>query len=281
MISLKTLQFYTDFLNAHHLKVPDIHIVLGSGFGESLNEISKVDWQLMAKIHLKEIPEVSPPTVMDHSGQYLIFQNKKQGTLVQFQLGRLHGYEGHSPRSVIKPVMIPRLAGVKEFILTNAAGGMTPTMKPGDVMMIQDHVNLTGQNPLIGDNPTFNQKSLGPRFPDLSKMYKNGRSEILYQSLQQKAELGVHKGIYLGLLGPSFETPAEIQLFKQWGMGAVGMSTVWEAIALHHSGAQTTGLSLISNLAAGLSEEELDHHLVLKTCRQSAHKIMEALFETL
>lgn len=279
MISKQSVQFYKNFLNDHQIQVPVAHIVLGSGFGEALEQIPDSQWEFVASLDLKQIPGVSSTSVMDHSGQYRIFRNLKKGTFLQFQMGRLHGYEGHPPREVIKPVMIPRLAGVSEFILTNAAGGLQPEMKPGDVMLIQDHVNFTGQNPLVGANPTFNETPVGPRFPDLSKIYKTGRSEALFHALQ-KTHLGVHRGVYLGLLGPSFETPAEIQLFKQWGMGAVGMSTVWEAISLHHSQAQTTGLSLISNLAAGLSEELLDHESVLKTCRCSAHEIIGALLET-
>src|SRR5262249_34664020 len=159
--------------------------------------------------------------------------------------------EGHEPSTVVQTVMVPRLSGVKSFVLTNAAGGLSLSMRPGDVMLIRDHVNLTGLNPLVGVNPQgLDGRPLGPRFPDLARLYdREWRARLL--RICAAEGLGTHEGVYLGLLGPSFETPAEIQLFSSWGLHAVGMSTVWEAIALAHSGARVAGLSLVSNLGSG------------------------------
>src|SRR5262249_32937121 len=153
-----------------------------------------------------------------------------------FQMGRLHGYEGHSPRATVQPVMIPRLCGVEKFLLTNAAGGLDPAMQAGDVMLISDQVNMTGNNPLVGKNPRGpDGRELGPRFPDMGDLYRREwRARLRTQLERQK--LRVFEGCYLGLLGPTYETHAEVKLFSSWGMKAVGMSTVWEAIALHHSG---------------------------------------------
>jgi purine-nucleoside phosphorylase len=213
--------------------------------------------------------------VVDHAGCYRFF--RKGAHAISFQMGRLHGYEGHEPGAVVRTVMTPRLAGVKNFVLTNAAGGLSMAMKPGDVMVIRDHVNLTGLNPLVGVNPSgLDGKPLGPRFPDLAKLYDREWRTRLFQ-LCEKNGLGTHEGVYLGLLGPSFETPAEVQLFSSWGLHAVGMSTVWEAIALAHSGARLVGLSLISNLGSGLGAGTLDHETILETCRTSAAGIVDAI----
>jgi purine-nucleoside phosphorylase len=192
-------------------------------------------------------------------------------------MGRLHGYEGLDASAVAYPVMIPRLCGTKQFLLTNASGGLAANFRPGDVMIIRDHVNLTGKNPLVGPNPTdLEGTELGPRFPDLGDLY-----DAAWRMRLEKCCLGqglnVHEGTYLGVLGPSFETPAEVRLFASWGLHAVGMSTVWEAIALRHSGATVAGLSLISNFGAGLSAEKLDHTTILNTSRAAASKIIAAL----
>lgn len=149
MVSENSVQFYINFLKSHSIDIPKVHIVLGSGFGESLKRIPSTEFLKVAELSLKKIPNVSSTSVMDHSGEYHIYQNQKDKSYLQFQLGRLHGYEGHAPQEAIKPVLIPRLAGVPEFILTNAAGGISESMKPGDVMVLNDHVNFTGHNPLV------------------------------------------------------------------------------------------------------------------------------------
>ncbi|HRK01770.1 MAG TPA: purine-nucleoside phosphorylase, partial [Oligoflexia bacterium] len=160
-------------------------------------------------------------------------------------------------------------------------GSLNPTYDPGDVMVIQDHVNLTGHNPLIGPNPTDSKtkKPLGPRFPDLRNLYDREISAQLLRSLDQQ-KMRAHLGTYLGVLGPSFETPAEVRLFSKWGLDAVGMSTVWEAIALAHSGATVAGVALISNVGCGLRDDApLDHHEILRTSKAAAQKIISSVFQ--
>lgn len=263
---------FQQFLAQHKLPVPQTHVVLGSGYGAALDSFP---WEHVADLSFKALPGFHISTVVDHAGAYRFY--RRGGTSICFQMGRIHGYEGHHPREVTMPVMVPRLAGVKNFLLTNAAGGLSPAMHPGDVMVIRDHVNFTGLNPLVGPNPVGpTGLPIGPRFPDLSRLYdRDWRARL--RALCAGEGLGVHEGVYLGLLGPSFETPSEVQLFASWNMHAVGMSTVWESIALAHSGARVAGLSLISNLGSGIGAGTLDHETILETCRATAAKIVKAI----
>lgn len=283
---MRALPVFQSFLEKHKLPVPAFHVVLGSGYGAA---VESLPWERVGEdLSFADMPGFPASTVQDHAGSYRFF--KKGSHAICFQMGRIHGYEGHPAPQVVQPVMVPRLAGVKCFVLTNAAGGLSAGYKPGDAMVIRDHVNLTGLNPLVGANPLGpGGKELGPRFPDLARLYDRGLRAKLSANLraggglagQPKAgPIGVHEGIYLGLLGPSFETPAEVQLFASWGLNAVGMSTVWEAIALAHSGARVGGISLISNLGSGLSDVTLDHGVILETCRASAAHIVEAILRT-
>ncbi len=269
---MQALSVYQKFLEKCSLPVPSHHVVLGSGYGAAL---AGFPWEHAGDLSFRDLPGFPASTVQDHAGSYRFFRKGKH--CISFQMGRIHGYEGHPASQVVQPVMVPRLAGVKNFILTNAAGGLSAAHKPGDVMLIRDHVNLTGMNPLIGKNPVgVDGKELGPRFPDMANMYDREFRNRLRKTLLSQP-IGLHEGVYLGLLGPSFETPAEIQLFSAWGLQAVGMSTVWEAIALAHSGARVAGLSLISNLGAGLGEGTLDHNTILETCRVSAAAIVKGI----
>lgn len=280
MISAAALQFWQNFLTRQSIgKAPKLHTVLGSGFGAALTSLNPEKWDLVGELPFAQIPGFHASSVPDHAGTYRFYKHKKQDLFVCFQLGRLHGYEGHSPQDVVSTVLLPRLAGTENFLLTNAAGGLGAGFKPGDIMMIKDHVNMSGQNPLSGKNPKApDGRDIGQRFPDLTTLYKTGMLESLKQRLLGE-KLSVHEGIYLGVAGPSFETPAEVRLYQQWGMGAVGMSTVWESIALGHSGANLAGLSLISNLGAGLTVgEPLDHFKILETSRASALQVVRAIF---
>jgi purine-nucleoside phosphorylase len=253
-------------------EAPDLHVVLGSGYGAALESLGKIGWKKCGEVSFSQIPGLVSATVQDHAGKYSFYRHES-GRTVCFQMGRLHGYEGHSSQDVVLTVMIPRLAGCKNFILTNAAGGLNKKFKPGHVMLIEDHVNITGQNPLLGPN----QSEIGERFPDMSKTYDKAWIKDLTKTLK-KEKLGVHKGIYLGTLGPSFETPAEVKLYIRWGLDAVGMSTVWESIALTHSGARLAGISLISNPCAGLVPGLVLHHeKILATCRASAEKVVRGI----
>jgi len=277
MLTAKSLEIYQERLKSKSFPIPDFHIVLGSGFGEALSSISS-NWSLQDEIQFTDIPGLIGSTIQDHKGTYQVFQDYRSKKVIQVQMGRLHGYEGHCAKTVVQPVMLPRLCGVKNFILTNAAGGLLKAQAPGGAMIIEDHVNLTGQNPLIGPNPMdFNGLALGPRFPDMGNCYLPEWRKALQFELE-KNQVCVTRGTYLGLLGPTFETHAEVKLFGSWGIGAVGMSTVWESIALKHSGASLAALSLISNLGAGLSNSPLDHDTIVKTCRLSAGRILNSIF---
>lgn len=274
MVQQKSIDTLLEKYQALRISVPKAHVVLGSGFGQALDVLPASKWTLKGEIPFHEIPGLVSSTVPDHAGRYRIYQHQRSGHTVQFQMGRLHGYEGHDPALVVLPVMIPRLCGVENFLLTNAAGGLDMSMKPGDAMVIEDHINMTGKNPLIGENPKSpDGRELGPRFPDMGNAY-DGLWRKSLKSFIHKQGLGVHDGVYMGLLGPTFETHAEVKLYARWGISAVGMSTVWETISLRHSGARVAGLSLISNLGAGLSDQHLDHFVILETCRKSAAQII-------
>lgn len=277
MVQKNSIDAYQLLLKKIGAQTPAVHVVLGSGFGASLDALPADVWEKLGEIPFGQIPGLLESSVQDHAGRYRLYRHKPTGRVAQFQMGRLHGYEGHEPRAIVQTVMIPRLIGVENFILTNAAGGLKPAMSPGDVMIIEDHVNLTGRNPLVGHNPTDPAgKELGPRFPDMGNCYRPDWRARLQHHLDAQG-VRTHKGVYIGVLGPTFETHAEVRLYAAWGMGSVGMSTVWETIVLHHSGAKVAGLSLISNLGAGLSDLQLDHETILETSRKSAAQVMQGL----
>jgi len=277
---LKSIELYQAFLAKKGLGNPTTHAVLGSGIGSSfIDEWIPAEWESVGELNFRDLPALSSASAPGHAGIYRYFRHRAKGQVLCLQVGRLHGYEGLTPEDATLSVMVPRLAGTKDFIITNAAGGLKLEWSVGSVMLIRDHINFTGQNPLAGpmrNGP--NGTPYGPRFPDLSKAWDREYTEVVRRELSN-AGLETHEGIYLGVLGPSFETPAEVRLFAQWGLGTVGMSTVWEAIALAHSGARISGFSLISNLGSGLNPGTvLDHFEILETSRLSAKKIIRALF---
>ena len=277
---LRSVEIYREFLKKNQIAIPNTHAVLGSGIGSSfVDEWIPNEWEAVGAVNFRDLPAISSATAPGHAGIYRFFREKKKGDVLCLQVGRLHGYEGLTPEDATLSVMVPRYAGSESFILTNAAGGLKLEWPVGSIMMIRDHVNFTGQNPLVG--PTKESPAggpIGPRFPDLSNAWDREYTERVRRELGS-AGLETHEGVYLGVLGPSFETPAEIRLFSQWGMGAVGMSTVWEAIALAHSGARLSGFSLISNLGSGLNPGAvLDHFEILETSRAAARKVIAALF---
>lgn len=276
----RSVELYQEFLKKNGLRAPDIHAVLGSGLGSSFVDswIPK-NWSWVADLHFKDLPAISSATAPGHPGIYRFFKEASGKKILCLQVGRLHGYEGLSAAEVALSVLVPRLAGTVNFVITNAAGGLKLEWPIGSIMMIRDHVNFTGQNPLTG--PTrlgMDSKPIGPRFPDLSRAWDREFTEELRKELSN-AGLETYDGIYLGVAGPSFETPAEVRLFAQWGMGTVGMSTVWEALALVHSGARVAGFSLISNLGCGLNPGVvLDHFAILESSKIAAEKVISALF---
>jgi purine-nucleoside phosphorylase len=261
---------------------PDLQIVLGSGVAPAFTGLENPpEWKSLGEIPFSAVKGLVPATAPGHKGAYRYFRHEPTGRSIAFQVGRLHGYEGHSPQEVVQTVILPKLAGTKKFLLTNASGSLDPTFKVGDLMVIRDHVNLTGRNPLYGPNPVGSEgQLLGPRFPDMSAVYDLSMRKRLETALSTKPHaFSLVHGIYLGLLGPSYETPAEVSLFSKWGLGAVGMSTVWEAIALRHSGAQLAGLSFISNLGCGLSQEPLSQEEVDREAGKVAARLVRGLFD--
>jgi len=262
---LQKLNEAAQFIRSKTALKPQVGLVLGSGLGSFVEKM-----QVEVSLPFHEIPHFGSVSVEGHRGQ-LIF-GTVSGVPVIAQQGRLHYYEGHSIDSVIFPVRLMGHLGVETLILTNSAGGLGDGMRPGDFMVIEDHINLTGNNPLIGANI----KELGPRFPDMSEAYDR---QLLGKMAQvfQKMNIALHKGVYAGVLGPSYETPAEVRFLKQIGCSAVGMSTVFETIAANHMGMKVAGLSCITNLAAGLSSQKLNHQEVTDTAKRVEMTFGQAL----
>lgn len=247
------------------LASPAIGVVLGSGLGPIADEMTD-----SIIIPYTDIPFFHGTSVEGHAGKMIL--GNFHGTPTVFLQGRFHLYEGYSMEDVVFPTRTICGLGIQTLILTNAAGGVNTRYRPGDIMLIEDHLNLMGDNPLKGPNLA----QLGPRFPDLSEAY----SKTCVHTLEQTAtelDIPVHKGVYAGLLGPTYETPAEIRMYRTLGADAVGMSTVPESIAANHLGVRVAGLSCITNLAAGLSPQKLTHQEVIENSRIGAEKMKRIL----
>lgn len=241
-------------------------IVLGSGLGDFANAVEDA-----VRIGYEEIPGFAVSTVEGHAGQLVL--GKIGGVGVAVQQGRFHYYEGYDLQQVMLPVRSFGLLGIKNLILTNAAGSLNSDMTPGSLMILSDHLNCLGVNPLRGPN----DKRFGARFPDMSEVYDSEFQQIAHEEAEaiarERFDKGldeeltdfIHRGIYCALSGPTYETPAEIRMYRQLGADAVGMSTVPEAIAARHMGIRTLGISCITNLAAGMVEGEIDHSEVMDT----------------
>lgn len=234
-------------------------LVLGSGLKNFAAQVADA-----VSIPFAEIPHWPAPQVHGHGGALVI--GTVGGATIACLTGRVHLYEGWSPAEVVRAVRTLRRCGVPDFLLTNAAGGIGDHLSAGDLMLITDHLNLTGMTPLRGPH----EPHFGPRFPDMTRVYDGE----LRGRLAGAGDL--QSGVYAGLLGPSYETPAEVAMLKRLGADAVGMSTVHEAIALHAMGARVAGLSLISNLAAGIADSPLSHDEVI-AAGKSAEAALTAL----
>ena len=243
-----------------HIPVPEWHFVLGSLLGSELNQSGFSQWEHRGCLSFSEIPGLSAPSAPSHTGTYVYFYHPQKNKSICFQCGRLHGYEGLTAQEVVRTVMGPRHAGTKNFVLSNISGSLKKDLKPGEVVAMQDHINLTGQSPLTG----LSQKK-DFYFLDMDKAYHVPTTDLIIAEMQ-KQNLKVQKGVYVGVLGPQFETPAEVALFAQWGADVVGMSTVWEVIALHYSKAVVSAFSVVTNMATGLGESVEIIHQRLKPC---------------
>lgn len=256
------LQQTVSFIRGKSQLKPRIGIVLGSGLGAFVKEV-----EVECSIPFRDIPNFVPPTVDGHQGNLIL--GKVAGRDVAILQGRNHYYEGHSMEMVVFPTRTLALLGAEVMILTNSAGGFGETMQAGDFMIIEDHINLMGNNPLMGPNI----KELGPRFPDMTEAYDRNLIQLMEKAFE-KNSIRFHKGIYCGVSGPTYETPAEVRYLKMIGGKAVGMSTVPEAIAANHLGLRVAALSCITNLAAGISRQKLSHDEVTETAKKVEQKFV-------
>lgn len=244
---------------------PEIGLILGSGLGALADQVTEA-----TSISFSEIPHFHSPAVEGHAGKLIL--GRMNGVPVVFLQGRFHFYEGHSMDSVVFPTRVISALGIHTLVLTNAAGAVNTQYRPGELMLIQDHLNLMGDNPLRGPNLA----ELGVRFPDLTEAYHKDCLEV-FRKAATELQISYQTGVYAGLLGPSYETPAEVRMLRTWGADAVGMSTVPETIAANHMGVRVAGISCITNLAAGLSPHKLSHQEVIDTSRQVSEKMQKLL----
>lgn len=233
-------------------RAPDLGIMLGSGWGEAL----KAD-EVLFRLPYADIPGLGASTVKGHTGELVIYL--RGGKRIVAWCGRRHYYEGIGWEPVVLPVEILRRMGCETLLLTNASGGINPALRPGDFVIIRDHINVVGLNPLIGAH----RAEWGERFPDMTEVYTRHLAELLHASAH-RLDLRVMDGVYAYTSGPCYETPAEVQAYKAQGADIVGMSTVPEAVFARACGFRIAGLSLVSNLAAGISRHNLNHEEVVR-----------------
>ena len=255
-----------EFIKSKYDREIKTALVLGSGLGAFADDLKDA-----VKISYEEIPHFQKSTVEGHAGQLVL--GEIDGVSVAVQQGRFHFYEGYEMAQVIFPVRTFGVLGVKNLILTNAAGSVQTSFKPGNLMLISDHLNLMGVNPLRGAN----DKRFGTRFPDMTEVYDKDFQEIVCEEAKSIAEERLkngsdaqfspflRRGVYCALSGPTYETPAEIHMFRMLGADAVGMSTVPEAIAARHQKIRVLGISCITNMAAGISGDIIHHEEVMET----------------
>lgn len=246
---------------------PEVALILGSGLGDYADEIDVVQ-----TLDYTEIEGFPTSTVAGHKGRFVFGYVGK--TPVVIMQGRVHYYEGYAMSDVVLPTRLMALLGAKKLILTNAAGGVNFEFKPGDFMMITDHITTGVPSPLIGQN----LDELGVRFPDMSEVYSKRIQEII-KTAAKDLDIDIKEGVYAQFTGPNYETPAEIRMARTWGADAVGMSTACEAMAARHIGMEIGGISCITNLAAGMSKEELNHKEVQETADRVAVQFKKLITE--
>lgn len=242
-----------EFIKSKIKVTPETGIILGSGLGDFADDIDN-----SVVIPYEQIPNFKKVRVKGHAGN--LVAGTVSGKPVAVLQGRYHFYEGHDIRDIVFPVRVLCSLGIQNLLITNAAGGINSAFAPGDLMVISDHINLMGENPLSGDN----DERIGPRFPDMSTIYDKVLSEKII-STARSMKISIKSGVYAGLRGPSYETPAEIRMLKTIGADSVGMSTVPEGIAAKHMGMKVAGISCITNFAAGIIDQPLDHSEVTET----------------
>lgn len=262
-MSIENLRAASEFLKTEWGPAPKIAVILGSGLSTFAKTLTGAQ-----EISCEKLPGAVRSHVEGHAGRIYFGQLGKQKVLVQ--AGRVHGYEGHEPHQVVHNLRAYQMWGVEKFILTNAAGSTKKTYKPGDLVFLKDHINFTARNPLVGLE-TYR----GPRFPDMSDAYSKAWLKRAL-NVARKAGISMKTGVYAAVLGPNYETAAEIRMFAKLGADLVGMSTVWETLAVKQMGAEVLGISCVTNYGTGVSKLPLSHQEVLDTTQkvQSKFKLL-------
>lgn len=261
MTYLDKLDEATTYLKEQCEIQPSTLIILGSGLGDFTKDL-----KIYKTVFYRDIPYFTTSNVSGHQAALVIADI--EGTPVFIMKGRNHYYQGLTEEEMRLPIQLFANIGVLNMIVTNACGGMNPSFKAGDIMIIEDHINMMGRNPLIGDNV----EKLGPRFIDMSAPYDLDFISLI-ESISIKNHIKLQKGVYVGYLGPNYETRSEIKAFRMLGGDAVGMSTVPEVIVARHSGLRVLGLSVITNMSTGIQKSELSHDEVLIFSKQASSKI--------
>ena len=258
---LETADFLSRKAAAHLGRCPQVALILGSGLGPLADEMDDT-----LAIPYREVPHFPLSTVEGHSGNLLLGRLGGQPLLAM--QGRFHYYEGYTMQQVTYPIRVMRELGVKILLVSNAAGGVSPDLQVGDIMLIADHINFFPEHPLRGRNP------YGDRFPDMSRAY-DPQLRDLCRSVAREQGIGLREGVYLGTQGPSYETPAESRMFHRWGADAVGMSTVPEVIVARHCGIRVLGLSVITNLCIDGQPQAASHEEVQQAARRTEPQMKE------
>ena len=261
-------KFINNYFDITQNNLPSIGLVLGSGLSNLGEDLKNSPNAKFCKF--SSVPYMANSSVQGHKGE--IIYGKLGNKQVIALSGRLHFYEGHALQDVVFPIRVMAQLGIKNLILTNASGAIGDNFEPGELMAITDHINFTGQNPLIGKN----NAEYGPRFVDMSHAYDK---ELINLSLNAASKVGItmHTGVYAGLLGPTYETPAEIRMLKLLGAHAVGMSTVFETIVARHMGLRVAGISCLTNKAAGLSSKNINHEEVMEINLKVSEKLSQLI----
>lgn len=248
---IESINTAASFLKEKGMLDAEVGLILGSGLGDLANEAEDA-----IAVPYEDIPEFPVSTVEGHAGQ-LVYGTLGGKKVIAMQ-GRFHFYEGYSLQEVTFPVRVMKALGVSSIVVTNAAGGVNESFTPGDLMIITDHINMTGGNPLLGPNDANH----GPRFTDMSVAYDKGYQGLIEDSAKELG-IDIKHGVYMGLTGPTYETPAEVRMVRTMGGDAVGMSTVPEVIVARHADIKVAGISCITNFAAGM-QESLNHDEVVE-----------------
>ena len=255
---LASIREKTDF-------VPEVALILGSGLGDYADQI-----KIETTINYADIEGFPTSTVAGHKGRF-VFGYVEKVPIVIMQ-GRVHYYEGYPMTDVVLPTRLMGMLGAKKLVLTNAAGGVNLNYKPGDFMLITDHITTAIPSPLIGEN----LEELGTRFPDMSEVYSRRLQDVI-RKCAKECDIKLQEGVYVQFTGPNYETPAEVRLAQRWGGDAVGMSTACEAMAARHMGMEICGISCITNMAAGVSKKPLNHKEVQETADRVAVQFKELI----